>query len=252
MLNKIKISLLTVTALLCSSLTVHSGDFVDFSPAKDLLEFDAHAIVGTSGVVQNYESKFPQIQDLSINMGTSLGLGCRAVFGFREYLGLGTAFNLTVNNYNIDMAILGTDNRSMNSVFVDNQFFSINIPIFLSFRFNVDSSVRWSVDAGMYYGYGFAGTQKQRIYRAEVNAMDELVPQLVNVKTDYYHSGETFINGYNRGDIGLHLATQMNFGAHLLVGIQYQLGFKNSSRAIGEINPSIHNQYLHAKVGYRF
>ena len=252
MLKRLYTSFLLIFAFIFGLQTAHSSDFVDFSPAKDLLEFDAHAIVGTSGVLQNYESKFPQIQDLSINMGTSLGLGCRAVFGFREFLGLGTAFNLTVNNYNIDMAILGSDNRSMNSVFVDNQFFSINIPIFLSFRFNVDSSVRWSVDAGMYYGYGFAGTQKQRIYRAEVNAMDELVPQLVNVKTDYYHSGETFINGYNRGDIGLHLATQMNFGAHLLVGIQYQLGFKNSSRAIGEINPSIHNQYLHAKVGYRF
>lgn len=252
MLNKIKISLLTVLALLCSSLTLHSEDFVDFSPAKQSLELEAHAIAGTSGVIQNYESLFPQIQNMNANMGASLGIGFRAVFGFREYFGLGTAINVTLNNYNTNIAVLGSDNRSMSSVYIDNQFYSVNFPVFLSFRFNVDKTVRWSVDAGLYYAYGFAGTQKQRIYRAEVNAMDELVPQLVNIKTDYYHSRETFINGYNRGDIGLHLATQVNFGNHFLVGLQYQFGFKNSSQAIGVVNPSIHNNLLHAKVGYRF
>ena len=243
---------MAISAILFGTLTAQSSDFVDFSPAKELIELDVHAIAGTSNVIQNYITKFPQIQNMNVNMGASLGLGVRAVFGFREYLGLGTALSLTTNKYNIDMAVLGSDNRSMSSVFIDNQFYSINFPVFMSFRFNVDNSVRWSIDAGLYYAYGFAGTQKQRIYRAEINAMEELVPQLINISTDYFHSQDTFINGFNRGDIGLHLATQMNFGSHLLVGIQYQLGFKNSSRAIGVINPSVHNQFLHAKIGYRF
>ena len=252
MLNRITSAILVVSAIVFGSLVAHSGDFVDFSPAKEFIELDAYAIAGTSNVIQNYSSEFPQIQNLSVNMGASLGLGARAVFGFREYLGLGTSLNLMVNNYSVDMAVLGSDNRSMSSVYIDNQFYSLNIPVFMSFRFNIDKSVRWVVDGGFYYAYGFAGTQKQHIYRAEMNAMNELVPQLVSIKTDYFHSHETFINSFNRGDIGLHIATQMNFGSHFIVGIQYQLGLKNSSQTYGISNPSVHNQYLHAKVGYRF
>lgn len=238
-----------------ATLTCHgasAGDFIDFSPAKRLIEVDVHAIGGTSSVFQNYQSKFSQIQDLNVNLGSSAGAGFRAVFGIRGWLGLGTALDITTNTYNIDMTVINSERSSLSSVLLDNRTYMATIPVFASFRFNVDKSVRWTVDAGMYYAYGFAGTQKQRIYRAEINSMDELVPELERVKTDYYHSGATFINGFNRGDIGLHLATYVNFGPHLMVGASYQVGFKNSSRSLGVVNPSVHNHYFHGIVGYRF
>lgn len=239
-----------IAALSCNG--ARAGDFIDFSPAKRLIEVDVHAIGGTSSVFQNYQSKFSQIQDLNVNLGTSVGAGFRAVFGIRGWLGLGTALDITTNTYNIDMTVINSERSSLSSVLLDNRTYVATIPVFASFRFNVDKSVRWSVDAGMYYAYGFAGTQKQRIYRAEINSMDELVPELELVKTDYYHSGATFINGFNRGDIGLHLATYVNFGPHLMVGASYQVGFKNSSRSLGVVNPSVHNHYFHGIVGYRF
>lgn len=253
MLTKLKRLFLLLPAIsLTAAPAATATDFVDFSPAKRMLEVDAHTLIGIGSVFQNYKSHFPQIQNLNVNFGESLGLGFRAVFGLREYLGFGTAIDITTNSYNIDMAVIGNDNASMSSVFLDNRTYTANIPIFVSFRFNVDKSVRWSIDAGLYYSYGFAGTQKQRIYRADINAMDELVPQLELVKTDYYHSSATFVNAYNRGDIGVHLATYVNFGPHLIVGARYQIGCKNSSRPLGVINPSIHNLYFHGVVGYRF
>ncbi len=239
-----------IAALTCHGAS--AGDFIDFSPAKRLIEVDVHAIGGTSSVFQNYQSKFSQIQDLNVNLGASAGAGFRAVFGIRGWLGLGTALDITTNTYNIDMTVINSERSSLSSVLLDNRTYVATIPVFVSFRFNVDNSVRWTVDAGMYYAYGFAGTQKQRIYRAEINSMDELVTELERVKTDYYHSGSTFINGFNRGDIGLHLASYVNFGPHLMVGASYQVGFKNSSRSLGVINPSVHNHYFHGIVGYRF
>lgn len=251
MAKKISVAALFI---LISMLAIRSAaqDFVDTSKAKRFLEIDAHAFGGLSSVIQDYKSHFSQIQDLNVNVGESFGAGFRAVIGIREFLGFGTAIDLTRNKYNIDMAVMGTDRASMSAVFIDNRTYTVNIPVFMSFRFNVDKSVRWSVDAGFYYAYGFAGTQKQRIYRADVNAMEELVPQIVNISTDYYHSPNTFINAYNRGDIGLHLATYVNFGPHLIIGARYQIGMKNSSRSLGVINPSIHNHYFHGVVGYRF
>jgi len=244
--------IVALAVLMALPLCARSEDFVDFSPAKRFIEVDIHALGGFGSVLQNYKKQFPQIQNLNVNKGESFGLGFRAVFGIKEFLGFGTALDVTTNSYNIDMAVIGSDNASMSAVFIDNRTYTVNVPVFVSFRFGVDRSVRWSVDCGFYYAYGFAGKQKQRIYRADVNAMDELVPQLVNTSTDYYHSAATFINAFNRGDLGLHLATYVNFGPHLVVGARYQLGFKNISRSSGVVNPSIHNQYFQGVVGYRF
>lgn len=229
-----------------------AADFVDFKRPAQFIETDVHVLGGINTLVQNYQSKFPQIQNLNMNMGASLGVGARAVFGIRGYLGVGTAIDLTVNNNNMDMAIVGSDQLSMSSVFIDNRTYQVTVPVFMSFRFNVDRSVRWNIDLGMYYAYGFAGKQKQRIYRAEINEMDELVPQRVDIKTDYYHSPSTFINSFNRGDIGLHLGTSLNFGPHLFVGLQFRVGAKNSARKSGVVNPSVHNLNFHGVLGYRF
>lgn len=75
-----------------------------------------------------------------------MGLGAKAVFGIRDFFGIGTAANFFWNQYNIDMAVVGADNTSMSAVFVNNRNFTFNVPVFVSFRFNVAHSVRWNVD----------------------------------------------------------------------------------------------------------
>lgn len=226
--------------------------FIDYGPASSLLEIEVHAMAGGSTVGQNYSKIYPRIQERNVNMGNSWGAGAKAVFGLRNYLGLGTAANVMWNNYNIDLAVVGQDNMSMSAVFVENRNFTFNVPVFISFRFNVAHSVRWNVDLGAYYSYGFAGRQKQKIYRAEINAVDELVPEIQTVSTDYYHSPRSLFNVFNRSDIGIHFATLLNFGPHLSVGFQTQYGLKNSARRGGVDKTSVHNYSLHGVVGYRF
>ncbi len=249
-LNAVIFALAVLAAVTSSDAA--AARFVDFSPARKIIEVDVHAIAGAAAVKQNYEACFPQIRELNVNSGYSLGAGARAVFGLREYLGFGTALDIMTGSYNIDMAVIGADHKSMSAVYIDNTTYSFNIPLFVSFRFNVAHSVRWNVDAGAYYAFGFSGTQHQRIYRADINGIGELVPGVVNISTDYYHSRDTFINGFNRGDIGLHMATSLNFGPHLTVGAQFQYGLKNAARRNGIINPSLHNYNFNATVGYRF
>jgi len=226
--------------------------FIDYGHAKSLLEIEVHAMAGGSTVSQNYNKIYSRIQEHNINMGNSWGVGAKAVFGIRDFLGFGTSANIMWNHYNIDLAVVGTDNTSMSAVFVNNRNFTFNIPVFISFRFNVAHSVRWNVDGGFFYSYGFAGRQKQKIYRAEINAVDELVPEIQTVSTDYYHSPRTLFNVFNRGDIGLHFATSLNLGPHLSVGFQSQYGLKNSARNNIVDKPSVHNYSLHGIIGYRF
>lgn len=248
--------ILLIITVLCVCIGFHSlhaqEKLVDYGPATKLLDIEFHAMGGGSSITQNYKKSLPNIQNQNVNMGNSWGIGAKAVFGLRSYLGIGTSINLMLNHYNVDMALLGTDNNSMSALFVNSHNFTVNIPVFVSFRFDVAKRVRWNVDGGMYYAYGFAGRQKQLIYRAEINSMDELVPEIERITTDYYHSPRTLFNVFNRGDIGLHIASSLDFGPHLTVGVQTQYGFKNSARSNGVFHPSVHNFSLHGLVGYRF
>lgn len=232
--------------------TSASGHFIDFGSAPRLIEVSAHAMGGISTISQNYDDVYPQIQNLNINAGNSFGIGVKAVLGIKNYLGFGTALNATLNYYNTDLAIIGNNNSSLNTVFVSNRNMTFNIPIFMSLRFNVSHSVRWDVDLGMYYSFGFAGRQRQQIYRAGINSMDELVPEMETVTTDYYHSPRTIFNVFNRGDIGLHVGTSLDFGPHLTIGLQSQYGLKNAARNNSLTDASVHNFSLLALVGYRF
>lgn len=255
MTNRLFISLiLSLLAFAASPLQARqtADDFVDFSPAQKLLRVQVQALAGGATITQNYKKVFPAITNQNINMGNSWGIGAKAIFGIREYLGFGTAANLFINNYNIDMAIIGDDRLSMSAAFINNRNFTVNIPVFINFRFNVAKSVAWNIETGLFYSYGFAGHQKQRIYRAEINSMDEFIPELESIRTDYYKSPRTLFNSFRRSDIGIHIGTSLDFGPHLNVGVQSQVGFKNASISTGVANPSIHNISMHALIGYRF
>lgn len=253
-MKAIKNIALAALLLIGSATAASAGDLkLDTAPASRFIEVDVHALGGGGSVTQNYCKLFPQIENLNVNMGANFGVGGRAVFGLREYLGLGTAIDFTVTHYDMDMLVYGQPHsEGIAAVYINNIVYRVTVPVFVSLRFNVDRSVRWNIDAGLYYSYGLGGRQKQKMFRGQINAMGELVAERENLTTDYYHSGATFINVFNRGDIGVHLGTSLNFGPHLLVGGQLEYGFKNAARNTGVANPQVHNLSVNAMLGYRF
>lgn len=245
-------SVLLSAAMLLTAFRLTATDFVDHGPAPKFVEIDVHLIGGGSGMTQNYGSKFAEIREVSSSMGGMYGVGAGAVFGMNSLIGLGTELNFTFNENKTDVAVSNDDVTSVSNVFLTNRYVYGNIPVYIQFRFNLSESIRWTVNAGMYYSYGLGGKQKQTIYNSTVNELGQLVPRVVETKPDFFHSDETFINAFNRSDIGLHLATGLNFGRHIMVGVRLQAGFKNISRASGIVNPDLHNLSLAATLGYRF
>lgn len=225
---------------------------IDLSPAKNFLDVDVHALVGGSTVMQNYRNSFPEIDNLNINMGFRGGLGARATFGLREYLGLSTELNLVVRNYNMSLVAGAEGTEGITGVQVDNRTYVINVPVAVTLRFMIAKNVKWLVDAGIYYSYGFSGRQKQDIFAGTVNALGELVTVYEHIKTDYFSSSHTFLNSFRRGDYGIHVGTYLDFGPHLRIGARLQTGLKNTSFSYGVANPSVRNFDFCGSVGYRF
>lgn len=239
--------------LVCvASPSVVSAQFVNFAPAKKFVEVDVHAFAGTTGILQNNADKFPEISETNTDNGLGLGAGAGAVFGFREWLGLGTEFNLMLAHNKLNMAASDQTAMSMSNVFVSNRYSYINIPVYLSFRFNALPGLRWSVDAGIYYSYGISGRQHYTIYNSTVNELGQLVPRTLETSTGFFKNNSTFLNSYYRSDVGLHLASNLQFGRHIFVGARFQIGMKNIAYITnGVVNPSVHNLTFTGVVGYK-
>ncbi len=238
--------------LLCAMPEIACAQFVNHAPAKKFVEVDAHVFGGTTGITQNYASKFSEITECNADNGTGYGLGAGAVFGLRQWFGFGTEANILVGHNKVNMAVSNHENVSMSNIFVRNRYTYINFPVFLSFRFNILDGMRWNVDVGLYYSYGIWGKQKQTIYNSTLNDLGQLVPRTVVTNCSYFNSSSTFINSYRRNDIGLHLATALQFGNHFFIGARCQIGFKNVSFNSGLVNPNIHNFNFMGSAGYKF
>lgn len=228
------------------------AQFMDFGPARDFIELDAHLQVGGSGIFQNYMKKFPQIKELNTMDGTSYGIGARAVFGIRDFLGIGTELNLNIDGYSMDVAVLNDEGTNVSNVFLRNRYLYANIPVFVSFRFNALGSIRLHFDVGLYYSYGLLGKQSQSIYSNILNELGQLVPQNVFQKPHYFNSYDTFINSFYHNDIGLYLATGIRLGRHITVGAKCGIGMKNISFTDGLKNPAVRNYNIQGYAGYQF
>lgn len=230
---------------------VADAQFVDYGAPSQFVETDVHILGGTTGIIQNYGSAFSEITEMNSSSGAGYGVGAGAVFGLRGWLGLGTELNFVVGHNKLNMAV-GNNITSVSNIFIRNRYVYTNIPVYMSFRFNILTGLRWNIDAGLYYSYGIAGSQKQTIYNSSVNELGQIVPRVETSRPGYFNDSNTFINSFRRSDIGLHLATSLLFGRHVTLGVRSQIGFKNISFNDGIRNPRIHNISLLAMVGYKF
>ncbi len=229
-------------------------EFIDFGPAPDFIDVEARVMGGGSVITENYMGCFPEITEMNTSAGLTAGAGLSAVFGIRDWLGIGTELNLLSQRYRADMAVSNEEATSVSNIFLRNNTLVANIPVYLQFRFNIVDGVRWTVDAGLFYSYGLHGRQNQSIYSSQVNSLGQLVNNHITDKVHYYNSVSTFINSYRRADIGIHLGTSLRFSKRLSVGARLDFGLKNVAHIVGNsgiICPNIHNFGYSFSIGYR-
>lgn len=226
--------------------------FFDTGAAPKLIEPSVHLTGGGSTVFHNYKSAFREIESINTNMGFLGGIGARATFGIRGFLGLTTELNFQVRNYNIDMSVVGSQESTMSAVFINSRQWQVSIPVLITLRFNVAHSVVWNVDFGPYYSYGIGGHQKQSIFVGKINSLGQLVGEQISIKSPYYNSEATFQNSFRRSDWGVHLGTSLSLGPHMMVGARIQAGLKNTSYTRGLVNPRVRNFDVAGMVGWRF
>lgn len=229
-------------------------DFFDKGPATQFISFDVHGLMGTSTITQNYESKFDEISSYSQHPGLSVGAGVGATLGFKNWLGLTTEFNLVANNSSATVMIAGKGDNPYAAMTIRNRYYVIDVPTYIKVSFNLSQDIRWNLIGGVYYSLGYAGCQKQNIYSSYLNDLGQLININQQIKPDYYHSKNGFINSSMRSDIGVIFGSGFDLGTRITVGFRGEFGLKNVAY-IPESSidkPNIHNLAFRGSVGWRF
>lgn len=243
---------ISILALLFLLPLTSRAQLIDYGKPAKFLDIEAHLLLGGSYVTNNYMDCYKEISDLNSSMGTAWGIGAGVKFNLSSFIGLGTEFNYLRNSGKMDMAVTADGKPNVSNVFLKNTYRTIDIPIFISFNFNLASNIRWNVDGGFYLDFGTSGKQKATIYNAAVNELGQLTTSVTHQKTDYYDNDRAFLNSFRTFDSGLHLATWLTFIDRISIGVRGQFGFRNVAHSNGLIKPSSHNIKLFATVGYHF
>lgn len=251
-MKKHLISLLVgvVAALGCAA---QSKPFIDHGKPARFLETGVLLSIGGSSVHQNLADRFSEISELSLSMGTQLGIGAQAEIAFTNFISLGVQTNFMINNWKMDLAVADDEASSISNCFIRNHFYSLMFPVYGSFKFNLGTRVRWNVDAGAYYAYGLGGNNKWTLYSAHVNQLGQLITTITNEKAPYYNSREAFIASSYRGDLGVYLASGLTFSRKLSLGVRCFFGCKNQAHAYDAVvNPRILNMSVSGVATYLF
>lgn len=118
----------------------------------------------------------------------------------------------------------------------------LEIPILLSYRFNLDKNMKWHIHFGPYIAYGIGG--KARYANSENGERQEKKSDFFGKSDDSY--------GFNRFDTGLSFGTGLSFKHHY-IGLQYELGLANvANKTYWGKKTSFKMNNLAISYGYNF
>jgi hypothetical protein len=249
-MKKIILTIITTILLAPLSMRAESPAFIDYGRASNFIDIDAHLMFGGSYVTNNYSSCYKEVSDINSTMGFAYGIGATVKFNFSNFIGLGTQFNYLLNKNKMDLVVTQQGAPNVSNVFIRNSYRYVDIPIYLSFTFNLASQVKWNADGGLYLAFGTGGKQKTTIYNAKVNDLGQLLTTTQHLKAGYFDDDKAFINSYEKFDMGLHLGTGLTFYNRISLNVFTHIGCRNAANSSGLVKPSAHNFNVFCSVGY--
>ncbi len=247
----------TVLTAISFSMAASDSPLLDTSrPGGFGIETGLHYTIGATSVLQNYSDKIGGIAAMDVAPGVGTGMGASVEFVIREYLAIGTQFDLMLGNhrYAIAMSAPGIDRQT--TLMVRNHYYWADIPIYGSLRLNLADRTKLHLDLGIYFGVGLGGHQKASIYNAYKNSIGQMIVSVSDEKWDYYGSVDdgkmALLNKVSRVDIGLHAGMGLVIREHYSVGAVLHVGCRNLAIPTPVFEPAYRTLQTLFKVGYIF
>ncbi len=253
---KKSVIILLVTLLGCLS-QASAQPMLDTSRPARLLNLDVHVGDGVFTVRQNYARQLVNVTSFTLTPGNTFAIGAEALLNVRNFFGIGTGLDFAVNNYDFNATMLDDGQNgtmaNLNTLYSDNRFYTIDIPIYMRFSFDLshDRRIRWINEAGAYIRYGVGGRTDISTYRSSINPLGQLQVTYANYHNSYFDDDSGIINKICRSDAGFHLATGLTFNRFMIKGV-FHAGLRNIARNFGVLDTKVHTMSMIFKAGYIF
>lgn len=215
-----------------------------------------HYTIGATSVMENYASAIGGVTAMDVAPGVGTGVGATVEFEIRNYLALGTQFDLMLGNHRYSMVMLNPEIDRQTTLMIRNHYYWIDIPLYISLRLNLAQRTRLNVDLGTYFGIGLGGHQEASIYNAYNNGIGQMVVGETKDRWPYYGSGDdggmALLNKVSRVDIGFHLGCGLVVREHYTVGAVLHLGCRNLAIPTATFMPKYRTVQTLFKIGYIF
>lgn len=242
--------------VLAATLTIPTASadtpFLDTNRPKNFISLGIHVGDGASTIIQNYSDVVPSLVEFSLAPGNTFCIGADALIPIRNFFGVGTAIDFSISNYDWNMSISDPEAGTLNAIYSESRFYTLDFPVFLDFSFNLGSKVRWHNEIGAYMSVGLGGTTRTRSYASFTNALGQSQVTESVYKRDYFKDPDPIINGINDLDWGLHLASGFVIARHFSIKAVIHVGARNIAQNHGVLAIKTHNLSALVKAGYIF
>lgn len=224
----------------------------DSSRPEKFLDLKAHFLVGGSSAVNNYKSAIPGLMDMQFSPGALFRPGFEVDFKIRNSLAIGTGFEFGIHNTRCALSVVDANTSSINSIYIKNHFYNINIPVFLSFRLNMGRRIKCVIDIGGYMAYGLTGKARTSGYASGQNSLGQQVIYHLFYKRDYYDEKNSVVNSVRRSDYGPRLSAGVLYRGHYSFNWVFQMSARNLAVNHNVLDVKYRHLSLGFEVGYIF
>lgn len=226
--------------------------FMDTRRVDAVIETGIEGGVGFGEMHTNYADVIPSLTEYQPTAGYRATGGAWAVMPLRDYLGIGTGIDLTVNNFKWNMTVLYPSQGTLSTMYARNRYFTVELPAYLQFRFNIADRVRWINEIGGYWATGLGGQTQIRSYTSATNSLGQSQVTQAPYNHPFYNPQTAVLNGYRRTDWGLHASTGLLFKRRWTLKAVLRAGVPNLANNSGVLPVRARTLNLTFKIGYQF
>lgn len=225
-MKRVSAFIIILTAYLAVSETA-KAQFLDASKPDDFFRLGARLGMNMS----NVSASGTQFDINHDSWGSGFEAGLVADIAFRDWFAIqpGLFYQSRSNSYTHVLGAGAAQNINIGHTL----YYSFNIPVMFSARFNVTDRIRWNVEAGPYLSLGLGH--------------NDTGITVTHLAEERYDNG--YFDHHRRNQWGLKAGTGIEFNGHYLIGVHYMAGFGNAWDLDGYNG---HNKAWTFTLGYNF
>lgn len=226
--------------------------FFDTARPDRIIEIGIHAGDGVSTIRQNYASNINTLTDFVLTPGNRFIAGASAVMPVRNFFAVGTGLDFAVNNFYWTMTMLDRGDGVLTSLYSRNHYCSVEVPVFMQWRFNLGANVSWRTDIGFYLSFGAGGHSRYKVATSSTNSLGQSQVTESSYRDKYYNDPSPVINTINPTDWGLHLGTGLVLWRHFDIRGVMHVGARDIAKNMGVLHVKVHTLNVAVTAGYIF